>query len=244
VLSDFGVGANQGVDPIGVAVQANGAILVVDLNAGTNSQGALFEVDPATGSRTVLSDFGVGANQGVDPRGVAVQPNGTILVVDAGAGTNGQGALFVVFPDTGNRTVLSDFGVGANQGVDPRGVAVAGFALPPACLFFPSLVEVSLFPIPVLGPNQMALCARICTAFVKGCEKAVTAAQQCIRTGLAGQALVTSAACAGQADAAACKRRTAETVRVRRGFAKEDLETAKAACQAGDGACLARCLTP
>jgi hypothetical protein len=65
-----------------VAVEAGGTILVVDRSAGTNGQGGLFRVDPTTGARTVLSDFGSGANQGVDPLGVAVEAGGTILVVD------------------------------------------------------------------------------------------------------------------------------------------------------------------
>jgi streptogramin lyase len=124
VLSDFGVGSNQGFEPLGVAVEASGSILVIDRSAGTGSQGALFRVDPTTGERSLLSDFGVGDNQGSNPFGVAVEASGNILVVDPSAGTGGQGALFRVDPITGARTVLSDFGIGANQGVAPVGVAV------------------------------------------------------------------------------------------------------------------------
>ena len=124
VLSDFGAGANQGFDPDGVAVETNGQILVIDGNAGTGGRGALFRVDPVSGVRTMLSDFGAGANQGVDPYGVAVETNGQILVIDANAGTGMLGALFRVDPVSGARTVLSDFGAGANQGVYPYGVAV------------------------------------------------------------------------------------------------------------------------
>jgi hypothetical protein len=51
-----------------------GDILVIDPGAGTGGLGALFRVDPITGARTLLSDFGVGANQGVFPWGVAVYP--------------------------------------------------------------------------------------------------------------------------------------------------------------------------
>lgn len=49
-----------------------GDILVVDFSAGTGGSGALFRVDPTTGARTLLNDFGAGANQGVDPAGVTV----------------------------------------------------------------------------------------------------------------------------------------------------------------------------
>ena len=124
LLSDFGVGPNQGVNPFGVAVEASGTILVIDGDAGTGSLGALFRVDPVTGERTLLSDFGVGSNQGFDPRDVAVEPSGNIIVIDQSAGTGSAGALFRVDPISGERTLLSDFGVGPNQGLNPVGVAV------------------------------------------------------------------------------------------------------------------------
>ena len=60
--------------------------MVIDLNAGTGGKGAVFRVDPSTGARTVLSDFGVGANQGVHPFGVAVKVSAQILVIDHDAG--------------------------------------------------------------------------------------------------------------------------------------------------------------
>jgi len=124
VLSDFGSGANPGFNPVGVAVEPDGTILVIDINAGTGFQGALFRVDPLTGARTLLSDFGSGANPGESPVGVAVEPNGTILVVDVSAGTGNLGALFRVDPLSGARTLVSDFGSGANPGFNPVGVAV------------------------------------------------------------------------------------------------------------------------
>ena len=52
---------------------------------------------------------------------------GDILVVDnsyTSDYTGGMGALFRVNPTTGERTILSDFSVGANQGCWPFGVAV------------------------------------------------------------------------------------------------------------------------
>ncbi|MEE9459422.1 MAG: hypothetical protein V3V84_06660 [Candidatus Bathyarchaeia archaeon] len=51
-----------------------GDILVLDPTAGTGGKGALFRVDPTSGERTLLSNFGVGANQGSGPQGVAVYP--------------------------------------------------------------------------------------------------------------------------------------------------------------------------
>lgn len=118
-----------GVEPVGVAVEANGNILVVDKEAGTNNEGALFRVNAKTGKRSLLSDFGRGQNQGGAPVGVAVEATGNILVIciTGGTNTNGPtGALFRVNPNTGNRTRFSDFG-NSGQGTggeDPKGVAV------------------------------------------------------------------------------------------------------------------------
>ncbi|MCI0530326.1 MAG: hypothetical protein L0Y56_23015, partial [Nitrospira sp.] len=110
-----------------------GDILVIDSQAGTDDRGVLFKVDPATGNRTILSDFGDGTKgtKGSLPRRVAIESTGQILVIDSEIDVptemnGGEGALFRVDPMTGNRTVLSDFG-DANQGptgIDPFGVAV------------------------------------------------------------------------------------------------------------------------
>ena len=130
LLSNFGAAASGplGREPIGVAVEADGAILVSDLNAGTGNSGALFRVDADTGTRTLLSDFGNNPQGplGQDPIGVAVEADGTILVTDVTAGTGSRGALFRVDADTGTRTLLSDFGNSAQGplGVNPYGVAV------------------------------------------------------------------------------------------------------------------------
>jgi hypothetical protein len=117
-----------GRQPQNLAVEATGTILVIDLTAGTNSRGALFRVNPATGSRTLLSDFGNAAQGplGTAPTGVAVEAAGTILVIDQHAGTNLRGALFQVHPTTGTRTLLSDFGNAAQGalGINPTGVTV------------------------------------------------------------------------------------------------------------------------
>ena len=114
ILSDFGDPGQGALGAIlrGVALGAAGNILVLDVSAGTSGGGVLFSVDPTTGQRTILSDFGA-PGQGVlgsEPVGVVLGAAGTILVVDHEAGTNAGGALFSVDPTTGQRTILSDFG--------------------------------------------------------------------------------------------------------------------------------------
>ena len=59
--------------PFGVALGAADNILVVDSGAGTSTRGVLFSVDPTTGQRTILSDFGAPGQGalGSEPVGVA-----------------------------------------------------------------------------------------------------------------------------------------------------------------------------
>jgi hypothetical protein len=124
----FAALATLSAAPQAYAQLAAGDLLVADFQAGTNGGGALFRVDPATGNRTILSDFG-DANQGPTgafPFGVAIEGSGSVLVVDADAGTGSNGALFRVDPVTGNRTLVSDFG-NAGQGdvgSNPHGIAI------------------------------------------------------------------------------------------------------------------------
>ena len=121
VLSDFADGkqGTPGVRPSDVAVERTRRILVVDADAGTNARGSLSRIDPATGLRTPIHDFGnpdqasPGTPLGLNPVGLAVESTGDILVVDAGVSTGGQGGegrLFRVNPSTNFRTILNDFG--------------------------------------------------------------------------------------------------------------------------------------
>jgi hypothetical protein len=124
IFSDFGdpTQGPTGIDPSDVAVEASGTILVIDESAGTGGLGTLFRIDPVTGVRTILSNFGDIAQgpTGDAPVGVAVEASGSILVIDE------DGPLFRVDPVTGVRTILSDFD-DATQGPtgdNPVGVAV------------------------------------------------------------------------------------------------------------------------
>jgi hypothetical protein len=146
LVSDFG-NTNQGplgVTPVGVAY-SNGLLglgsgaYVIDNWAGTNYSGALFEVDPTTGNRTLLSDFGNSAQGplGVNPIALAVVPAGVLtvlganaglVVLDNDAGTNGVGAVFIV-DCNGNRTLFSDLGNSAGSNGVAQPVAVAPQAI-------------------------------------------------------------------------------------------------------------------
>ena len=93
MLTDFGVGPNTGRNPVAVAVEADGHILVLNGSGGTTgipvaNRAVLVRIDPVTGARTIVSDFGDSGQGGlgVEPRGVAVEAGGSILVIDAQAG--------------------------------------------------------------------------------------------------------------------------------------------------------------
>lgn len=127
VLNFLSQGVNPANAPHGIAVEASGAILVIDV-LGTDGRGALFRFDPQTGNRVRISDFGNPAQGAVGdfPQGVTVEANGRILVTDQFVGTSGSGALFSVDPVSGHRELLSDFGVASQgpTGLNPFGVAV------------------------------------------------------------------------------------------------------------------------
>lgn len=92
---------------------ASGDILIVDQSGGILGLGAVVVVDPLTGDRTILSDFGDPA-QGQTGKGgltsVAVRPTGEIFVSSLFEGYPDGGAVFQVDPLTGNRTMVANFG--------------------------------------------------------------------------------------------------------------------------------------
>lgn len=107
---------------------------LIDPKTGWNHRGALFRVDPETGYRKWLSQFGVlrEGPLGALPNAVAVEASGAILVVEPGLRTD-RGRLFRIDPFMGTRTILSNFNDGRQGplGADPVGVAVMP-AVPPA----------------------------------------------------------------------------------------------------------------
>jgi sugar lactone lactonase YvrE len=91
-------------DPIGIAVEADGNILVADRFAGLGTPpfffGGLIRVDPATGAQTTLSSL---ANDLTNPTAVAVEADGNIIA-DTASG------LRRVDPVTGAASFLSVVG--------------------------------------------------------------------------------------------------------------------------------------
>jgi hypothetical protein len=132
-LTFFYTGTPVVWSPDRVAVGADGSILVTDTNKG------VWRADPQTRSLTLLSSYApIGQlKMGVRPYDIAVEPGGTIVVVDpeycescpSGPGVNRRGAL--LRGDPNNKplplTVVSNFGFflpSENLGEDPLGVAI------------------------------------------------------------------------------------------------------------------------
>src|SRR5262249_33910630 len=113
LLSDY---SDPAYGPVGDNI-SNGMTLSTD--GGTVyalSSTRIWAINTSTGQRTLFSDLN---NPGQGPvftyaTGIITlraRPGpGDILVVDPRAGTNAQGALFVVNPATGGRFIYQDFG--------------------------------------------------------------------------------------------------------------------------------------
>ncbi|MEQ1560954.1 MAG: hypothetical protein ABL933_18715 [Methyloglobulus sp.] len=133
MLSDFGdptQGVVGGQCAFGLAVETSGKILATDCDnfGSASSGGLLFRIDPITGTRALLSDFGNAQQGGLTQSlgGIALESSGHILVVAPFAGTSGGGALYRVHPSNGQRTLLNDFG-NALQG--PTGALLRNVAV-------------------------------------------------------------------------------------------------------------------
>ena len=122
-----------GKEPNGLDIDASGKVVVADLMAGAgsvfNNIGVLFGIDPATGDRTLITDFSDPTHGALahSPVGVSIDQAGQILTATMnGAASAAKGLLLKVDPATGFRTILSDFG-DASQGPlgqDPFDIAI------------------------------------------------------------------------------------------------------------------------
>ena len=114
-------------EPGGVALEADGDILVADPGDPLGGTARVIRVDAASGARTAVSANGApaGGPDFVQPVGVALEADGDILVADASA-FGGTGGVIRVDPASGARTAVSANGApaGGPDFADPLGVAV------------------------------------------------------------------------------------------------------------------------
>jgi streptogramin lyase len=95
-------GSPQLKNPIGVAFDAEGFLLLID-----NNRRALFRVDPATGARDVRSSPSVGSGpQWLNPAGIALEASGHAVISDRDFG------VWRVDPVSGARATVSSNEIG------------------------------------------------------------------------------------------------------------------------------------
>jgi Ca2+-binding RTX toxin-like protein len=115
--------AGNFVSPFGIAIDANGNLIVTDPNAfgipGVGGPGGIVRVDPQTGTQTIVSSSGIFSG----PIGIVIDANGNIIVADStqNDGFNGGlGGIIKVNPLTGDQTLISSEG----SFVAPVGIAI------------------------------------------------------------------------------------------------------------------------
>ncbi len=108
--SDVGSGPVPGTW-FDVAVDGDGRAFVTSAGDFFTITPAVHAIDLVTGDRTIVSATGMGVGPGpLQPWGIGIETDGQILVTDLAFPNNG--ALIRIDPTTGDRTVLSTFGVG------------------------------------------------------------------------------------------------------------------------------------
>lgn len=124
------LGANRDTLITGVTVSPQRKIYVLVRNLYLSKPYAfIVRVDPLTSQRHLVSDLKNGSQGPIvdGPAELAWLPNGSLVLAGAYNGTKNRGAIFLVEPATGMRTLLSDLGA-THQG--PLGLQPSGFMLP------------------------------------------------------------------------------------------------------------------
>jgi|GEM_PF-845955 len=125
-LLDFN-GAN-GWAPLGSLTKAlNGKLYGLTEVGGAYGYGALFDIDPASGTYTKDYDFNISLNGQYPIGGVTLGPHGLLYGTTLGGGGNGVGVLFSFDPTSGSYTRLFDFGgINGNNPYGPLTLASDG----------------------------------------------------------------------------------------------------------------------
>ena len=87
------------------ALAPGDVVISTQIGPAANNDHGLVVVDPVTGNRTIVSDNNIGTGPDfTNPTGVAIEPDGSLLVSDL---EGISGTIFRVDPTTGDRTVVS-----------------------------------------------------------------------------------------------------------------------------------------
>jgi uncharacterized repeat protein (TIGR03803 family) len=73
ILHSFGGSSDDGREPFGKLLNNDSTFYGTTIEGGTNGAGTLFQIDPATGTETVLYSFQSGFADGAAPRGALLK---------------------------------------------------------------------------------------------------------------------------------------------------------------------------
>jgi len=89
---------------------------------GADGCGAVFSIDPVTGSESTVHAFSY--NDGMWPNGGLLNVNGTLYGITHGGGAHGVGTVFAINPTTGAVSVVHSFGDSQPDGGTPNGTLI------------------------------------------------------------------------------------------------------------------------
>lgn len=123
IVSGSGIAGNiigsgpEFVVPTAIAALSDGSLII-----GDSGLGAIMQVDPISGNRTIVSEARFGSGPPfLSPWRIAIEPDGSLIVID-----DGLDAIIRVNPVTGERSIISDK-AGAGSGpsfVNPIAIEV------------------------------------------------------------------------------------------------------------------------
>ncbi len=122
VLYSFPVDAQHGGQPFTGLAVAGGLLYGTTYYGGAYGRGAIFSVDPASGSSSIVHSFS-GGNDAANPDGQLLPFRGVLYGASQSGGALQQGAVFKFDPATGAESVLHSFSGGGN---DEAGVVAVG----------------------------------------------------------------------------------------------------------------------
>ncbi|HEY2445592.1 MAG TPA: choice-of-anchor tandem repeat GloVer-containing protein [Rhizomicrobium sp.] len=114
VLHSFQNNGTDGVSPAARPINVSGTLYGTTQVGGTNSDGAIFSIDPTTGAETALYSFQNNGLDGISPVANLIKVKGTLYGTTYGGGTSGAGTVFSITPG-GKENVLYSF---QNNGTD------------------------------------------------------------------------------------------------------------------------------
>ncbi len=122
VLYSFAVDAENGGQPFTGLAVAGGLLYGTTYFGGAYGRGAIFAVDPASGSGSIVHSFN-GGNDAANPDGQLLLFRGVLYGASQSGGALQQGAVFQFDPATSAESVLHSFSGGGN---DQAGVVAVG----------------------------------------------------------------------------------------------------------------------